>query len=298
LFFLQEENMLNPSTFSIVACDLSEKAWGVAVASKFPAVGAVVPWAQAGAGAVATQSFANTSFGPRGLEFLASGLSAEDTLSRLLADDSQREHRQVGIVDSRGGAATFTGQDCFAWAGGLIGNGYAIQGNILASDKVVPAIQEAFLETKGEFPERLYAALLAGDQAGGDRRGRQSAAIYVVKPQGGYGGYIDRWIDYRVDDHPDPVQRLGELLELHHLYFGKSPESDRLALTGLVLIHLQEIIAHLGYYLGSTHGSLDDATRTALIAFIGNENFEERCDAQAGWIDKPVYEYIIKKFGS
>jgi uncharacterized Ntn-hydrolase superfamily protein len=289
--------MIYPSTFSIVACDLEMKSWGVAVASKFPAVGAVVPWAQAAVGAVATQSFANTSFGPRGLEMLAKGLSAEDTLSQLLTDDSEREHRQVGIVDMRGGSATFTGKDCFNWAGGITGPGLAIQGNILAGDQVVPAMQKAFLETKGELPERLYQALLAGDRAGGDSRGRQSAAIYVAKPKGGYGGYIDRWIDYRVDDHSDPVMRLGELLDLHQLYFGKSPESERLVLTGNALIKLQEIISQLGYYKGPAQGLLDEATRTALNAFIGNENFEERCDTQAGWMDQPVFDYILKRFG-
>jgi uncharacterized Ntn-hydrolase superfamily protein len=288
--------MVYPSTFSIVACDLDEKTWGVAVASKFLAVGAIVPWAQAGAGAVATQSFANTSFGPRGLEMLANGLSAEETLARLLADDPERERRQVGIVDARGESATFTGKVCFAWAGGVVGPGYAIQGNILAGDQVVPVMQKAFLETKGGLPERLFTAILAGDRAGGDRRGRQSAAIYVVKPQGGYGGYIDRWIDYRVDDHSDPVTRLGDLLELHRLYFGKSPESERLAMSGKTIIRLQEIITHAGYYAGPIHGKLDEATSTALNAFVGNENFEERCDTQAGWMDQPVFDYIIKKY--
>ena len=289
--------MIYPSTFSIVACDLDKQAWGVAVASKFPAVGAVVPWAKAGAGAVATQSFANTSYGPRGLERLAKGVSAEDTLSSLLADDQEREHRQVGIVDMRGGSATFSGNACYDWAGGVTGPGYAIQGNILSNDQVVPAMQKAFLATHGELPERLYSALLAGDRAGGDRRGRQSAAVYVVKPHGGYGGYIDRWIDYRVDDHFDPVLRLGELLDLHRLYFGKSPESERLALTGEKLIELQEIMTHTGYYMGPSQGQLDEATRSALSAFVGNENFEERCDSQAGWMDRPVFDYIVKKFG-
>jgi uncharacterized Ntn-hydrolase superfamily protein len=289
--------MIHPSTFSIVGCDLTTLSWGIAVASKFPAVGAVVPWAQAEAGAVATQSFANTSFGPRGLEMLARGFSAEDTLSRLLADDSDREHRQVGIVDALGGSASFTGSSCFNWAGGVTGPGYAIQGNILAGDQVVLAMQKTFLETRDELPERLYKALLAGDQGGGDRRGRQSAAIYVVKPKGGYGGYLDRWIDYRVDDHSDPVKRLGELLEQHRLYFGKSPESDHITLSGETLILLQRIIAKSGFYKGPFHGKLDDATCTALNSFVGNENFEERCDIQAGWIDKPVYDHILKKFG-
>src|SRR5215210_3550605 len=160
-------------TFSIVACDLEEKAWGVAVASKFPAVGAVVPWAQAQAGAVATQSFANTSFGPRGLALMGTGLSAQETLQRLLEDDPDHELRQVGLVDAKGGSATFSGSGCFAWAGGVAGKSYAIQGNILASERVVSAMEKIFLETEGNLPTRLHAALLAGDRAGGDRRGRQ-----------------------------------------------------------------------------------------------------------------------------
>ncbi len=285
------------STFSIVACDPDEGAWGVAVASKFPAVGAVVPWAQAGAGAVATQSYANTSFGPRGLELMASGLSAEATLAELLKDDEEREQRQVGLVDTSGQAATFTGYECFEWAGGLTGPGYAIQGNILAGEQVIIAMQRAFVEKKDTLPSRLHAALAAGDTAGGDRRGRQSAAIYVVKPEGGYGGYIDRWIDYRVDDHEDPVARLGELLEMHELYFGESEEKDRVPLKGEPLQQLQEIVIDLGYMEGKADGQYDELTKTALRAFTGNENFEERCDLEAGWIDGPVLEYLLKKFG-
>ncbi|MBL0345722.1 DUF1028 domain-containing protein [Candidatus Villigracilis affinis] len=277
-------------TFSIVACDLKENSWGVAVASKFPAVGAVVPWAIAGAGAVATQSFANTSFGPRGLEMMAAGLSADETLAKLLMDDPDRELRQVGLVDAKGKAATFTGSGCFPWAGGVKGKGYAIQGNILASAKVVPAMEKKFLATKGDLPSRLHAALLAGDRAGGDKRGRQSAAIYVVKPNGGYGGYVDRWIDYRVDDHEDPVPRLGELLELHRLYFEKSPESDRTALKGKSLEQITGILKRTGHLKKNT--SFVDAFN----AFIGNENFEERADPNGQWIDKPVLKYLVKKF--
>jgi uncharacterized Ntn-hydrolase superfamily protein len=289
--------MPKPSTFSIVACDPDEQAWGVAVASKFPAVGALVSWAQAGAGAVATQSYANTSFGPRGLELMASGLSAEETLAELLKDDEGREQRQVGLVDLQGQSATFTGSECFEWAGGLTGPGYAIQGNILAGEPVVLAMQKAFVETQGSLPARLYAALLAGDRAGGDRRGRQSAAIYVVKPQGGYGGFIDRWIDYRVDDHEDPVPRLGELLELHELYFGESAEKERVPLQGEPLQQLQEILVRLDYMEGKADGVYDEITKAALRAFTGNENFEERCDLEAGWIDRPILEYLLKKFG-
>jgi uncharacterized Ntn-hydrolase superfamily protein len=277
-------------TFSIVACDLAERAWGVAVASKFPAVGAVVPWAQAEVGAVATQSFANTSFGPRGLALMGTGLTAQETLTRLLEDDPDRELRQVGLVDAKGGSATFTGHGCFPWAGGILGPGYAIQGNILRNARVVPAMEKAFLKTKGSLPKRLHAALLAGDRVGGDKRGRQSAAVHVVKPRGGYGGFVDRWMDYRVDDHEDPVPRLGELLEMHDLYFGKSPETDRVELTGNALEQITSILTREGYLKKRRK------FRDAFNEFIGNENFEERADPDAKWIDKPVLEYLSKKF--
>jgi uncharacterized Ntn-hydrolase superfamily protein len=287
--------MLRPSTFSIVACDLKKRAWGVAVASKFPAVGAVVPWARAEAGAVATQSFANTSFGPRGLDLMAKGLSAQKTMARLLSKDPEKESRQIGLVDLEGGAATFTGSSCFEWAGGLTGPGYAVQGNLLAGPRVVQAMEKAFRETKGELPERLFAALQAGSLAGGDRRGRQSAALYVAKPNGGYGGHLDRWIDYRVDDHIDPIPRLGELLELHHLYFGKSPASKRVKLQGEIVLQLQKIMNGLGYYC-PVNSRYDETTREAFRAFIGNENFEERASPDKGWIDGPILDYLLKKF--
>ena len=283
-------------TFSIVACDLDESAWGVAVASKFPAVGAVVPWGQAGAGAVATQSFANTSFGPRALDLMATGLSAKEALHRLLADDPGRASRQLGLVDSQGGTATYTGSECFGWAGGVSGDGYAIQGNILRSASVVPAMEKVLLEHRGNLPARLYDALLAGDRAGGDKRGRQSAAIYVVKAGAGYGGFNDRWLDYRVDDHEDPVLRLGQLIEMHDLYFGKSAEADRIPLVGTDLQRLQRLLYKQGYLSSVGTAELDLATRQALVAFIGNENFEERADPAAGWIDKPVLDYIYRKF--
>ncbi|HLO32721.1 MAG TPA: DUF1028 domain-containing protein [Anaerolineales bacterium] len=278
-------------TFSIVACDLEEQTWGVAVASKFPAVGAVVPWAQAGVGAVATQSFSNTSFGPRGLALMGTGLSAQETLDRLLEDDPDKELRQVGLVDAKGGSATFSGSGCFAWAGGVSGKSYAIQGNILASGRVVPAMERTFLKTKGSLPVRLQAALLAGDRAGGDKRGRQSAAIYVAKPKAGYGGFLDRWLDYRVDDHEDPVPRLGELLEMHYLYFGKSPEAERVAIQGQVLKQMTEMLTQAGYLK-------DEKTfMSAFSEVIANENFEERADPEAKWIDGPVLNYLTKKFG-
>jgi uncharacterized Ntn-hydrolase superfamily protein len=279
-------------TFSIVACDLEEPAWGVAVASRFLAVGAIVTYARAGAGAVATQSFANTSFGPRGLALMETGVSARETLERLLEDDPDRELRQFGLVDAKGGSATFSGSGCFAWAGGVSGSGYAIQGNILAGEQVVRAMETAFLETASSLPARLHAALLAGDQAGGDRRGRQSAAIYIAKPKAGYGGYLDRWMDYRVDDHEDPVPRLGELLDMHELYFGKSPEGERVEIRGEVLQQLTVILSQAGYL------TADKPFAAAFTEFIGNENFEERADAEARWIDGPVLEYLTTKLSS
>jgi uncharacterized Ntn-hydrolase superfamily protein len=277
-------------TFSIVAGDIQEQSLGVAVASKFPAVGAVVPFARADAGAVATQSFANTSFGPRGLDLMANGFSAAKALEQLLQGDPDKDLRQVGLVDLKGKSATFTGSGCFAWAGGIRGEGYAIQGNILASGKVVLAMEKAFLKAKGGLPDRLFAALRAGDRAGGDKRGRQSAAIYVVKPNAGYGGYLDRWIDYRVDDHEDPVPRLGELLAMHDLYFGKSPETDRLPIKGRVLTHLTVILRQQGYL------KKENKFLSAFHEFIGNENFEERVDPDGKWIDRPVLKYLVQKF--
>lgn len=290
--------MLHPSTFSIVMYDAKEKAWGIVVASKFLAVGSVVPWARANAGAVATQSFANTTYGNRGLTLMEAGHSAEETLALLLDDDPERELRQVGLVDAQGRSATYTGSSCFVWAGGLSGDGFAIQGNILAGEQVVLAMEASLREnTEKTIIWRLYNALLAGDQAGGDRRGKQSAAILVVKAQAGYAGFNDRWVDYRVDDHHEPVKRLGELLNLHELYFGKSPLEERVRLVGDPLRQLQEIMAKFGYYRGHFHGEYDAPTQTALRAFIGNENFEDRTNFDAGLIDRPVLEHLLSRFG-
>jgi uncharacterized Ntn-hydrolase superfamily protein len=290
--------MMNVSTFSIVAFDPKEKAWGIAVASKFPAVGAVVPWASAVGGAVATQSYANTTFGPRGLDLMKSGQSAQEALDILLKADDGRETRQVGLVDINGKPATFTGTECLSWAGGVSGDHFAAQGNILTGPETVDAIASTFLETKGDLPARLMAALLAGDQSGGDRRGRQSAALLVVKDEGGYGGFNDRWIDYRVDDDPNPVVRLEELLQLHRLYFGKSPEEDEIVIEGEAAEKLQTIMTNLGYYTGPISGRYDTATQKALRNFIGNENFEDRTAFKTGRIDRPVFQYLLKKFGS
>lgn len=289
--------MIKPSTFSIVAYDPASRAWGIAVASKFPAVGAVVPWAEAGAGAVATQSHANTTFGPEGLAMMRSGKSAEATLEALLGRDEDRALRQVGVVDAQGRPTTFTGGDCFAWAGGTTGDHFAAQGNILVGPQVVDAMAEAYQGSTGELPDRLLAALQAGDQAGGDRRGRQSAAILTVKAGAGYAGLNDRWLDYRVDDAPDPVPQLAHLVAIHDLYFGQSGPEDKLAIEAEVLLSLKRMMANEGLYDGTPDAVWDDPTRRALRQFVGNKNFEDRTDLDLRQIDRPVFDYLQKRFG-
>ncbi len=207
------------STFSIVACDPAAGELGVAVASRFFAVGSVVPWAKAGVGAVATQSFANTSFGWRGLELLEKGISPEEAIRELLRNDDNPARRQVGMVAPDGKSATYTGENCVPWAGGRSGANYAVQGNILTGEAVVLAMEKAFLESGGTLAERMYAALLAGDEQGGDSRGKQSTALLVVKSGAGYGGYTDRAIDIRVDDHPEPFRELGRLLNFGQMNY-------------------------------------------------------------------------------
>ena len=210
------------ATFSIAAWDPEAKEYGVAVASRFLAVGAVVPWVAADAGAVATQAWANTSFGPKGLALLRAGKPAADALAELLAADSDSARRQVGIVDARGGVAAHTGSGCMAWAGHRTGEGFTCQGNILTGPQVVEAMAAAFGKARGDLADRLIAALAAGDRAGGDSRGRQSAALYVARAEGGYSGFNDRLVDLRVDDHPDPVGELGRLNRLHRAARGIS----------------------------------------------------------------------------
>lgn len=207
------------ATFSIVAYDPDAKEWGVAVQSKFIAVGAVVPWAKAGVGAVATQASANVSYGPEGLALLEQGLSPDEALAKLLEKDDQRERRQVGIVNAKGESATFTGKECFAWAGGRVGKNYCVQGNILAGEKVVTEMERVFLETKGDLAERMLAALQAGQDAGGDKRGMQSAALLIVKEKGGFLGKNDRYRDLRVDDHAKPIEELLRIYRLHKKIF-------------------------------------------------------------------------------
>lgn len=264
------------ATFSIVARDPRNGDLGVAVQSKFLAVGSVVSWARADAGAIATQALANISYGPDGLALLASGLAAGEALQRLLADDPDREQRQVGLVDQQGRAAAHTGSACFDWAGHEIGNGFACQGNILAGPEVVQAMAGRFRETTGELAERLVSALAAGQAAGGDRRGRQSAALYVARAGGSYGGHLDRYIDLRVDDHPDPIIELGRILGLHRFYLTRPTSDELLPINALIASEIQTILRDLGYYDGPSTGAYDRATHDALMAYGGVENLEER----------------------
>ena len=286
-----------PSTFSIVAHDSRAREWGVAVQSKFLAAGAVVSWAQAGAGAVATQSYANVSFGPEGLALMAGGLSAQETLERLIAGDEGRARRQVGIVDAQGRAATFTGEGCHDWAGGLIGTHYTVQGNILVSGATVEAMAKAFEESEGELADRLVASLAAGQAAGGDRRGQQSAAVLVVRPEGGYGGYTDRYMDLRVDDDPAPIERLKGLVDLHHLFFKPPAPGEMVPIEGELAREVQQILRWSGFYEGPVNGEYDGATRQALSALVGNENFEERFDEEQGLISREVMAVFRRIFG-
>lgn len=289
--------MMRPSTFSIVAYDPDAREWGIAVESKFLSVGAFVPWARAGAGAVATQSYCNTSFGPDGLALMAQGLSAQEALDRVIAADEGRAERQVGFVDAQGGAATYTGSECNEWAGGLTGRHFAAQGNILVSAATVEALARTFESSTGELADRLVAALAAGQAAGGDRRGQQSAAVLVVREAGGYGGFNDRYLDLRVDDDPAPIERLRALVDLHHLYFKPPAPGEMVAIEGEVARDVQRILQWAGYYDGPVTGDYDAATRKALRALIGTENFEERFDEPGGCISGQVLEILKNKFG-
>jgi uncharacterized Ntn-hydrolase superfamily protein len=278
-------------TFSIVARDASTGELGIAVQSKFLAVGAVVPWAKAGVGAIATQSWANTSYGPRGLELLASGLSADQTLEQLLSDDEGRAMRQVGIVGLEGKPATYTGEECFSWAGGKTGVDYTCQGNILVSEGTVLAMAQVFEASSGPLCERLLTALAAGQAAGGDSRGQQSAALLVVRSNGGYGGFNDRLIDLRVDDHLQPIEELGRLLQLHMLYFASPDPQQSLSITQELATELQALLTHSGDYRATASGVYDESTRQALFAYLGRENLEERWYEDAR-IDGTVLEYM------
>jgi uncharacterized Ntn-hydrolase superfamily protein len=273
-------------TYSIAACDLEAGQWGVATQSKFLAVGSVVTWAEPQVGAVATQAYANPRYGPEGLALLREGLSAKEAVDRLTAGDDGRDHRQLGIVDAQGRAATFTGSECHDWAGGRTGDGYAAQGNILVSGETVDALAETFERTAGRpLAERLLDCLDAAQAAGGDSRGQQSAALLVVEKDGGYANLSDVLVDLRVDDHPRPLEELRRIYELHHAIFGKTPRDEWVPVDENLGAELGERLARLGY-----EGELGDA----LFRWAGNENLEERVEG-AEAIDPVVLEELRRE---
>jgi uncharacterized Ntn-hydrolase superfamily protein len=227
---------------------------------------------------------------------MAQGASAQQTLEALIARDEARARRQVGLVDTEGRPATFTGDECHAWAGGLTGTHYAAQGNILVSAATVESMARAFEEAPGELADRLVTALAAGQAAGGDRRGQQSAAVLVVRPGGGYGGQNDRYLDLRVDDDPSPIERLRALVDLHHLFFKPPAPDEMVTIEGNLVREVQQILRWAGTYTGPVTGDYDAATRTALRTLVGNENFEERFDEESGSISRQVLDVFRRKF--
>jgi uncharacterized Ntn-hydrolase superfamily protein len=300
------------STFSIVAVDPENGDVGVAVQSKFPNVRPVVPWAEAGVGAIATQSFANVSYGPRGLTLMRNGATAEQALRILVQSDSGREARQAGVVDVNGNAASWTGMECFDWAGGragvsdggkgvlITGKGFAAQGNILVGRETVVALAKTFEATRGSLADKLVAALVAGGKAGGDRRGEQSAALVVKRKGGGYDGTSDDYIDISIYDHPHPLQELERLYELHKLYFFRSDPANLVRMNKALCSELQAILANRAYkgmvfYDGPVNGVFDARTKKALQDFMGWENYDVRI-RDDDHIDIQVLEDIRRNY--
>jgi uncharacterized Ntn-hydrolase superfamily protein len=274
------------ATYSIAACDLDRGQWGVATQSKFLAVGSVVPWAEPGVGAIATQAHANPRYGPDGLALLRQGLSAAEVVERLTAADDGREHRQLGIVDAGGGGATRTGGECLEWAGGVAGRSFAAQGNILVSPATVDALATTFEATEGSpLAERLLACLAAAQAAGGDRRGQQSAALLVVERDGGYAGLSDVAVDLRVDDHRTPVAELERLYSLHRALFGETPREEWVDVDAGLEAELSDRLRALGY---------DGGLEAAFAAWAGTENLEERVDGVRR-VDPVVLEELRRR---
>ena len=284
------------STFSIVARDPANGDLGVAVQSKFPNVRVAVPYAKAGVGAVATQSFSNSDFGTKGLELLALGATPQEVLTIVSRDDADLQDRQVGIVDAKGRSATFTGKKCFDWAGGRTGPDYAIQGNILVSEATVAAMEKAFRGTRGALADRLLAAIKAGAEAGGDRRGRQSAALVVVRQGASYDAKSDRYIDISVYDAKDPIAEIYRLYELQKIHFERSDPKDVIPIRGADAVYLQKLLAKKGFHKGRTDGVWDEASTNALADYMGWENYDTRI-RRDGQIDRKILELIRTKEG-
>jgi uncharacterized Ntn-hydrolase superfamily protein len=257
------------ATYSIVACDLEAGQWGVAVQSKFLAVGSVVPWAEPHVGAIATQAYANPRYGPQGLDLLREGSCAQEVVDRLTSADDGRDHRQLGVVDGEGGAATYTGKECLDWAGGRTGEGYAAQGNILVSAETVGALAETFETSSGPLAERLIDCLAAAQAAGGDSRGQQSSALLVVQRDGGYANMSDVVVELRVEDHERPIEELRRIYTLHDEIFGTTPREEWLVVDDELASELRDRLGKLGYT-----GELQDA----FTRWTGKENLEDRVE--------------------
>ncbi|MBD8013512.1 DUF1028 domain-containing protein [Planococcus wigleyi] len=290
------KNMVNKeqlvATFSIVAADPETGEVGVAVQSKFLAVGSVVPWAKANVGAVATQSWANTAFGPEGLTLLEKGLSPEEVIDKLVADDPGRSLRQVAVINADGEASAFTGHECYDWAGHIIGKNHSCQGNILVSEETVSEMSRTFEASEGPLAERMLKAVAAAQHAGGDSRGKQSAAVYVVQEGAGYGGYNDVKVDLRVDDHPEPIEELQRLYELHKMY--AAPSEDKLAIEEDVLKTVVEQLVKLSLLEMGDYNSYNAEVKEALKAFVLRENFDDHWSEEA-LIDESVLAYLKKQ---
>ncbi len=277
------------TTFSIVAADPQTGEIGIAVQSKFLSVGAVVPWVRAGTGAIATQAFANTAYGPRALDMLASGGTPERVAHELIERDDGRADRQFGIVDVRGHSTSYTGERCIEWAGGIAGPNFATQGNCLAGPAVIDALASTFQIAAGPLADRLLSALRAGQAAGGDKRGQQSAALIIEKPHGGYAGFNDRYVDLRVDDHAFPIEELARLLELHKLYFFAPEPQDVLPIDDTLGRELVRELVRVGALdAGDTY---DERAEAALVSFMHVENLENRVRSD-GCIDRQTLEYL------
>lgn len=303
-------------TYSIVAWDSATGDLGIAVESKFPNVGGIVPWARAGVGAVATQSLGNTAYGDQGLDLMALGATAPEAMTIVMSGDPRPAQRQVGMVDAHGNAASWTGDSCFAWAGGrtlgpdgrivlgapgqmIVGHGFAAQANIMVSDQTVKNLADAFLAAKGSLADRLMAALVAGQAGGGDKRGMESAALLVVRKNGGYLGNNDRFIDIRVYDDTNPIRELQRLYRLHQLYFFPSRPEDLIPITpdivkALEPILLREPVNQKEKWLDAPQGTANQKFLAALANFMYWENYDVRVRMD-GKIDKVVLDDILAR---
>jgi len=301
-------------TYSIVAYDSVTGDLGIAVQSKFPNVGGLVPWAKAGVGAVATQSLSNTDYGEQGLELIARGATAPEAMRIIMRGDTRPSQRQVGMVDARGNSASWTGDSTFDWAGGttggqavrrlagkgelIVGRGYAAQANIMVSDATVRNMAETFERTRGSLADRLLAALVAGQAGGGDKRGMQSAALLVVRAGAGYLGATDRYIDIRVYDAPDPIKELQRLYELHKLYFFTTDSADLVPITPALQKELEAILLaepanQREKWLAAPQASVNETFLTALANFMYWENYDVRVRMD-GKIDRVALDDIRK----